>query len=75
MIYVQFDAAAVYPKIKKMHQNGVRVWYDKGIEEGSEWPAEIEKALNNCTIFIVFLSKYSVKSVNVRNEIHMGLKK
>jgi hypothetical protein len=75
VIYVQFDAAAVYPKIKKMHQNGVRVWYDKGIEEGSEWPAEIEKALNNCTIFIVFLSKYSVKSVNVRNEIHMGLKK
>ena len=73
--YAHIDAAAVYPEIKKMYQNGVRIWYDKGIEEGSEWPAEIEKALNNCTVFIVFLSKYSVESVNVRNEIHLALKK
>ena len=71
--YAHIDAAAVYPEIKKMHQNGVRIWYDKGIEEGNEWPAEIEKALNNCTVFIVFLSKYSVESVNVRNEIHLAL--
>ena len=73
--YAHIDAAAVYPEIKKMHQNGVRIWYDKGIEEGNEWPAEIEKALNNCKVFIVFLSKYSVESVNVRNEIHLALKK
>ena len=73
--YAHIDAAAVYPEIKKMHQNGVRIWYDKGIEEGSEWPAEIEKALNNCTVFIVFLSKHAVESVNIRNEIHLALKK
>jgi len=73
--YAHIDAAAVYPEIKKMHHNGVRIWYDKGIEEGSEWPAEIEKALNNCTVFIVFLSKHAVESVNIRNEIHLALKK
>jgi len=73
--YAHIDAAAVYPEIKKMHQNGVRIWYDKGIEEGNEWPAEIEKALNSCTVFIVFLSNHAVESVNIRNEIHLALKK
>ena len=73
--YAHIDAAAVYPEINRMHQNGVRIWYDKGVEEGSEWPAEIERALNNCAVFIVFLSKHSIESVNVRNEIHLALKK
>ena len=73
--YAHIDAAAVYPEINKMHQNGVRIWFDKGIEEGSEWPAEIEKALNNCSVFIVFLSRHAVESVNIRNEIHLALKK
>ena len=35
--YAHKDSDTVLPYIEAMKQNGFRVWYDRGIEAGTEW--------------------------------------
>jgi hypothetical protein len=71
--YAHEDNAVVYPEITRLHQAGYRVWYDEGIDAGSDWPDEIAKALDRCSFFLVFISPKSVESQNVRNEINYAI--
>ena len=34
------DAAVVYEEITRLHEAGINVWYDEGIEASNEWPEE-----------------------------------
>ena len=52
---------------------GLRVWYDEGIEPGSEWPEAIASALNGAAAFVVLITLAAVVSRNVRNEIGLAL--
>ena len=36
--YCHKDRASVFPIIEQMARDGYRVWYDEGIDPGSEWP-------------------------------------
>lgn len=72
--YAHKDFSRVKPAISVLADHGFRVWYDSGIRAGSEWPAYIEKRLNDCQVLLVFLSKAAVDSVNCRNEINYALK-
>lgn len=71
--YAHADSLLVYPVIKWLDNIGFRIWYDEGIDPGNEWPEEIAKSLDACEYFIVFLSRNSIKSRNVRNEINFAL--
>jgi len=71
--YSHTDKTHVYPDITSLHKAGFRIWYDEGIDPGFEWAAEVAKALNQCSLFIVFISNNSVNSRNVRNEINYAL--
>ena len=71
--YAHKDAAAVYPEITQLHEQGFRIWYDEGIDPGNEWPEEIGAALIKASYFIVFISPNAGRSENVRNEIHLAL--
>lgn len=71
--YSHKDADRVFPVIKKFNENKYNIWYDEGIDPGNEWPLEIERALKKCSIFLVFITKNSVQSRNVRNEINYAL--
>lgn len=71
--YAHADAHLVFPEIKRLHDEGLNVWYDQGIAPGNEWTEEIGNALEGCSLFIVFISKNSANSVNVRNEINFAL--
>jgi hypothetical protein len=73
--YAHKDSNAVFPIISEFHKVGFPIWYDEGIDPGNEWPKEIESALKNCTLFIVFISASAVRSKNVRNEINLALKR
>ncbi|MCX6055796.1 MAG: TIR domain-containing protein [Chloroflexi bacterium] len=73
--YSHKDSALVYSIISRFNDQGYPVWYDEGIEPGIEWPEEIAHALNNCSLFVVFISPNSVLSENVRNEINFALAK
>lgn len=68
--YAHTDSAIVVPIIDVLQSAGFRVWYDQGIEAGTEWPAYIEEHLDNCDRFLVFMSPSTVTSVNCRNEIN-----
>ena len=70
--YAHRDAKTVLPIIEAMDKSGLRVWYDKGIEAGTEWPAYIEEHLENCACFVVFMSANTVESINCRNEINVA---
>ena len=70
--YAHKDSATVIPIIEDMDRAGFRIWYDSGIEAGSEWPEYIESHLLNCSRFLAFISPSSVASPNCRNEINLA---
>ena len=67
--YSHRDSARVIPAIESMMERGYRIWYDQGIEAGSEWADNIARHLNNCFAFVAFTSANSVKSENCLDEI------
>ena len=71
--YSHQDSEGVFPDIARLHQDGYRIWYDEGIDPGSEWPEEVAKALADAAVFLVFISPNAVTSRNVRNEINYAL--
>ena len=71
--YSHKDSDKVFKEIKRLNEDGYRVWYDEGIAPGNEWTDEIASALENCSLFVVFLTKNSVMSPNVKNEIDFAI--
>ena len=70
--YAHKDSARVLPFVLKMQQAGLRIWFDKGIEAGTEWPECIESHLLNADRVLVFMSEAAVSSANCRNEINLA---
>ncbi len=73
--YAHKDAAMVFPVIERLVAEGHRVWYDEGIDPGSEWPEIIANRLSDCTACIAFISQNSLDSHNCRREINFALHK
>ena len=72
--YAHKDAALVLPVVAGLVESGFRVWYDAGIEAGTEWPEYIAAHLAEAHCVIAFLSPASVASQNCRQEITYALK-
>lgn len=73
--YAHKDAYLVFPEIKIFHDEGYPVWYDQGLNPGQEWDDEVAIALINCKLLVVFISKNSMDSTNVQDEIKLALKR
>lgn len=73
--YCHKDKAKVFPVIERLVRDGHRVWYDEGIDPGSEWPEIIANHLNGCSVCIAFISENSLNSHNCRREINFALLK
>ena len=71
--YAHDDKALAYPELLRIRSFGIRVWYDEGIEPGSEWSEAIATALDSATAFVVMITPSAVASRNVRNEINTAL--
>jgi len=71
--YAHIDKAVAYPELQRIRSFGIRVWYDEGIEVGSEWPEAIGKALYGASAFVVLITPAAVVSSNVRKEIYTAL--
>ena len=72
--YAHRDSQMVIPIIDELREAGVEVWYDEGIEAGTEWPAYIEDRLRRCDAVLIFISPDAVDSENCRNEINFACK-
>ena len=68
--YAHADAKKVYPIIKKLQEDGFRVWYDDGIDPGTEWDQSIADSIQKCRYFFAFLSRSYLQSENCKDEMN-----
>lgn len=68
--YAHKDSEVVMRAIALLQQSGFRVWYDEGIDPGSEWPSAIAKYLERCSYLIGFISANSLASQNCTCELY-----
>ena len=71
--YAHADSERVFPIITALQERGYRVWYDAGIEAGTEWPEYIAEHLDGCAAFLAFVSEGSMNSHNCRREINFAI--
>ena len=67
--YAHRDTSIVIPVVNALQQKGFLVWYDGGIEAGSEWPEYIAQHLKQSGCVLTFISENFVKSKNCRREL------
>lgn len=73
--YAHADEQAVGSVLQNLDRNGVRFWYDDGIEAGNEWPEYIAERLAAADTMIAFVSNAYAASSNCRKEMHYALSK
>ena len=71
--YAHKDTDRVMSIIRAMKSKGIPLWYDEGIEAGTEWPEYIGERVKEAAVFISFMSPFAAASVNCRNEINYAL--
>lgn len=71
--YAHLDRKVVLPIISALQQRGFRVWYDIGIELGTEWPEYIAQHLNNSAVCLAFVSQAAMNSFFCRREINFAI--
>ena len=67
--YAHKDSERVLPLFDRMLEGNCNIWYDNGIEVGSEWPAQIQKSIESCAAFLPIITENLVESRNCRKEI------
>ncbi len=71
--YSHDDSDIVFKEIKRLHVMGYRIWYDDGIVATSEFSSVIEKQLEGCSLFLVFITARSRESEYVKDEINYAI--
>lgn len=62
----------MFPELNWLKDLGLNIWFDEGIEAGSEWREEISKAIKHASLFLYFVSPESVQSENCRKEVSLA---
>lgn len=70
--YARADRACAEALAQALEVAGHQVWWDRRIESGSEFAAEIEAALDAADVVLVLWSSHSIKSRWVRDEAAIG---
>lgn len=73
--YSHKDKKEVFPVIERLASEGYRVWFDEGIEPGTEWPESIAEHLSACELFICFMSRNYLGSLNCKRELNFAINK
>lgn len=71
--YAHEDKRLVDPELRRLRSFGIHVWYDEGIDPGSEWAAAIADALKRAAACVVMITPNAAASMNVKNEIGAAL--
>ena len=71
--YAHKDTNMVLPLIRGLHDRGVRVWYDGGVEVGNEWPDYIAEHMEKSYCVLAFVSRNFGDSNNCRQEINFAI--
>jgi hypothetical protein len=72
--YSHGNSSAVYAELIWLKESGFNIWYDEGIEAGTEWTDALAGAIRKSKLFIYFVTPESAQSQNCRNEFpYLGL--
>ena len=64
------DAALDF--VERMQADGYRVWYDEGIDPGTEWDENIASHVDRCAYFIALISPEYIESSNCKDELNFA---
>lgn len=67
--YAHKDSERVWPMIRRLQQDGYRVWYDEGIDPGTEWDENIAAHVSDCGCFIAVMTANYLNSDNCKDEL------
>jgi hypothetical protein len=70
--YSHDDSSAVFPELIWLKERGFNIWYDEGIDAGTEWREQIGRAIKNASLFLYFVSPMSAQSENCRKEVSLA---
>lgn len=68
--YSHKDSSQVHKIISKIHEEGYNVWFDEGIDPGTEWDENIAAHIEKAGFFIAFISKNYLESSNCKDELN-----
>ena len=68
--YAHRDMKAVYSILRDLAGKGMRIWFDEGIDPGTEWDNNIAEHVNGCDSVIAFISANYLASDNCRDELN-----
>lgn len=71
--YSKKDTEYVSSLVQALRQQGFDVWFDKNIMTGNDWDDTIEEEIKKADTLILILSKTSVASENVKDEMSYAL--
>ena len=71
--YAHADRALVLPIVRALQAANIDLWYDEGIEAGSEWPEYIAEKVMNCSKFVLFISNAYLASQNCKRELNFAI--
>lgn len=67
--YSHKDKTAVLDIVEHLYNNGYNVWFDEGIDPGTEWDENIASHITGCSYFIGYITENYIESQNCRDEI------
>ncbi len=73
--YSHRNEDAVMRIAERLQKDGCRIWYDEGINPGTEWPEIVATHLRDCALFIAFISREYLDSFNCKREIDYAVSK
>ena len=71
--YAHENADRVYPELQRLHDAGVRIWYDEGVSPGARWSDELARALSGAALVLFFSTPQAVKSKHCQDEVSFAL--
>lgn len=70
--YSHKDMSKVFRIIRRLQDEGYRVWYDEGIDPATEWDENIAQHIADCGYLIAFISNNYVASNNCKDEVNFA---
>lgn len=70
--YSHKDYDEVSAVINELQSQNYRVWYDEGIDSGTEWDKNIATHVEECEYFIAFISENYINSSNCKDELNFA---
>lgn len=70
--YAHKDLQAVQEIIETLQEKGYRIWYDEGIDPGTEWDEMVAAHVEQCDYFVALLSEQYLESDNCKDELNFA---